>query len=229
MSSEPVSRLELERWALGELPPEEVRALEARASADQALRAHMARVQHDIDQARDRLPAFEPPLRVVSTRRWAVLVGGVGALAAALLVAVGIPRGPATTFRGALDVQFERIRDGRVQEQGALIEVQEGDRVQYVVTPSASGHLGVFDVQDDGQMFVWLEPGPVEAWVPVPGAAEMDDYEGSERVFIVFDVEPFDTADVREAVDRAWHTPLADLDALPMRGTEQRSVWLVRP
>ena len=225
MSCEEVSLVELEQLALGELPDPRARSIEAAATTDPELAARIARVRSDIEAARD-LPELRLP-EPWPAWRWAPAVTGALALAAAALLWLVPTR--SEQFRGDFDLQVERLREGQPRSVGALVDVQPGDRIQYEVRPSEPGTLGVFDLQDDGELFVWLEPQPVPARTATLGAAELDDYTGTERIFFVFSAEPFTVDDIEEAVQRAWRTPLPALDTLPLDATmAQRSVMLLR-
>ncbi len=225
MPSEPVTRLELEQLALGELPVERVRAIESAAAGDPELASRIGCVRTEIDAAARDLPPLRLPSPAPAWARWPPLVVAGLALAAALLL--WLRPGPSETFRGGFDLKVERLRNGRVAEVGLVIDVREGDRIQYVVTPQRDGTLGVFDLQDDGELFTWLAPREVAAFERVTGAAELDDYTGSERMFVVFHPDGFTTAELEEALERVWRTPLLALDALPI-DADQRSVVLLR-
>lgn len=93
-----------------------------------------------------------------------------------------------------------------------------------------AGFLSVWDLQDDGRLQAWLEPVAAEAKTPATGAVLLDDYPGAERVFFLWtEVEPADGL-VRRTVERAFDTPIADLEELPGlgEGTLQRSVLLLK-
>jgi anti-sigma factor RsiW len=239
-----VSRLTLERWALGDLPPSEAAALEARLADDAELAAHAERVRVALDAAANDLPAAPewgalgaapadaPPRGVVIPGPWGrartPLI--VGAVAALVFVFVGLRPDPAptTTFRGALDVQVQLIRGGAASEQGLLVQARAGDRLQYTVTPPAAGWVSVFDLQDDGQLATWTPPREVYAQQPVQGAVLLDDYAGSERVFFVFAEQPIDEAAAKATLEQAFDTPLVSLESLPGLEATQRSVLLLK-
>jgi hypothetical protein len=226
MPSDPAPRLDLERLALGVLDPAERSELERRAQSDPALQTRIGRVRAEVEAAAD-LPELvflqEQPSLKRANRAWLALVP----LAAAALLATLVQPSQRVVFRGGLDLAVERVRDGRAEPQGAVIGCTEGDRIQYVVTPAKDGLLGVFDVQEDGTVSTWLAPQRVSAHVPVKGAAILDAYAGSERLFFVFDDKPFRAVDVSDALARSWRRPLADVDVLPSAWT-QRSVLLVK-
>lgn len=227
MPSEPVTRLELEQLALGELSEDRARELEASAAEDSGLRARIDHVRAELDDAARDLPPLRLPSPVPRVARLLPAVAVGLALAAAAVVWLR-PAEPHTLVRGApFDLEVERLRNGRTESVAGVVEVREGDRIQYEITSAKAGTIGVFDVQDDGQLFVWLPPRQIAAWEPVVGAAELDDYSGSERIYFVFDPDGFTVEDVEYAVERAWDTPVPALDALPLDAA-QRSVVLLR-
>ncbi len=241
MEPETPSRLTLERWSLDELAGEELAALEAQLEADPTLRAHAEQVRASVLEPVPAAPVFTEgptvgdPLRDVFggpaiRGRFGVLIPAVAAFAAVLLVALFLPEKPApdVRFRGALDVQVQRIRGGSVSDAGLLLQGQEGDRIQYRVMAPADGWISVFDLQDDGELATWTPPTRVRAQRPLDGAVLLDDYAGSERIFFVFSGKAVDLAAAKEARGAAFNQPLAELDRLPGLDATQRSILLVR-
>lgn len=238
----PVTRLELERWALGELDAERAAALEAARAADPELDQRMQRVHDAVSAAAIGLPQLVLPADAPEAAPWwqrifrpAPLLGmGLAAAAAVLLILPGSPDsgspGPdAVVYRGkALDVQVTRVRLGEAEAQGGIVKARAGDRLQYDLTAPASGHLMVVNVQDDGALQVYLPSAPVSKGEVRTAAVELDDYAGTERIFFLFDGAPLDEAAVQGAVQKAWKEPLADLDALPGAADQQRSVLVVK-
>jgi len=239
-----VSRLTLERWALGDLPDGERASLEAELAQDAELAAHAQRVKASVLAAANDLPAAPtwagaddgaPAGGVVIEGPWGARRIGLFVAAAAALLALGLglrppPASPPdVAFRGALDLQVQLVRGGNASEQGMLITAQAGDRLQYRVTPGQAGWISVFDLQDDGVLSTWTAPREVYAKQTVEGAVVLDDYAGSERVFFVFAAEPIDEAAAKVALESAFDTPLATLEGLPgLAGTTQRSLLLVK-
>ncbi len=246
---EPVSRLSLERLALGDLPDAEAAALQRRIDADADLSARAQQVRSAIARSREALPALDLD-RAANVARTAALVdrersfwsrhkGHVFTLllpsvaaAAAVVLATVWPRPsddvPVEQFRGSFDLELTLVRDGAGSPQGALVTARSGDRLQWQVTPGAAGWLSVFDVQDDGVVSVWAAPTEVPARIPIDGAVLLDDFVGSERIYFVLADEPVGLTSVRAGVERAFETPLAELDSLPgvPLSASQRSVLL---
>lgn len=227
----PVTRMDMERWALGRLSPPESREIEARRAADPDLAARMDRVKADIDRASDDLPPLRLPVDEPAPwwrRPWLPVAAGALALAAAATFAV-LPTEPEVVYRGTFDLKVHRVRGGEVHPEGAMITAAPGDRLQYAVTASEDGYLAVFDVQDDGEVQAWMPARPVAARQTVEGAVLLDDYAGAERVFFVVGAHPVEPEAVRHALPESWKTPLADLDALRLgQGVVQRSVLVVK-
>ena len=236
------SRLTLEKWALGELPPDDVAQLEARIASDDEFAAWAARVKGDVTDAAKDLPQLQLPAEVESTG-WLPSLGGLllrpvsiaGVGLMALLLALWLapwpaPDGPQTTWRGSLDLQIHLVHDGVASEQGALVRARAGDRLQYRVAAPQAGFLSVWDLQDDGQLQAWLEPSEVGEKVVQEGAVLLDDYAGSERVFFVWSEGALDEGAVKRSVERAFDTPIADLESLPGLGdgVVQRSILLMK-
>ncbi|MEZ4318344.1 MAG: hypothetical protein R3F61_12610 [Myxococcota bacterium] len=229
--SEPVSRLDLELLALGELGESAESMLRGRIADDPDLAERFARIERDLTRERE-LPALVLPVEAPKPAgfpRWASLGGLALVLAAAVALFVLRPQTPETpTYRGALDLELVRIRLGEPEVQGALVKARAGDRLQYTVQVPESGVVSVFDVQDDGTVSVWSDALPVSAGRPAQGAVVIDDYPGLERVYFVFAAERVDPADFESALVEAWSAPLAELDVVPgLKGVSQRSVMLL--
>ena len=97
---------------------------------------------------------------------------GLAVAAAALLVLIPqvLPEGtvPITdegviAYRGDFELRVFRVRSGEAAEQGALIDAMPGDRIQYDITAQQDGHLAIYNLQDDGQLQVYLPSQPISA------------------------------------------------------------------
>ncbi len=236
MTTQPVSRLNLERLALGDLPAAEAAALQQRIDGDPDLAARAVKIQSEIASSREALPpldldraanvartarlAEEPPslldrLRFLVRPMPLVLAGATAALALFFLWPGASDEVPMEQFRGSFDLELTLVRDGAASPQGALVTARAGDRLQWRVTPGAAGWFAVFDVQDDGVVSAWARPTEVPAMVPIDGAVLLDDFAGSERVFFVLSEAPVGLQSVRGALERKFQTPIAELDTLP--------------
>lgn len=246
-ANEPISRLELERWALGTLDAQRSAQLATARQSDPDLDARMLRVQEQITQASADmpqlvLPADEPEVERVSWLQWLLRPQGLtaaGLLAAAVvLIAVGpalldpgpeVSEDPRVRYRGlAPELSIYRVRAGEAAEQGPLIKAQAGDRIQYDIVAPRESYLSIYNVQDNGELQVYLPAQPVQAGESVSSAVLLDDYTGTERIFFILGEEPIDEVTVTGAVQRAYRQPLADLDALPGLPAAQRSVLIVK-
>jgi hypothetical protein len=244
---EPVTRLNLERLALGDLPAAEAAALQQQIDGDADLAARAVKIQSEIARSREALPALDLD-RAANVARTAglaeerpglldrlrfllrpmplALAGATAALALFLLWPGASDDVPTEQFRGSFDLELTLVRDGAATPQGALVTAQAGDRLQWRVTPGAAGWFSVFDVQDDGVVSAWARPTEVPAMIPIDGAVLLDDFAGSERVFFVLSDAPVGLQTVRGALERKFQTPIVELDTLPgaPEAASQRSV-----
>ena len=240
MAASPITRLELELYALGELGPERSAAVAAAQQRDPDLAARFARVATSVDAARVGMPAFRVPVEEHASPWWTalwpqkpVLLGGLAlalALVAVLPGAVGPADDPDTfTARGAiLEVEILHVRLGEATPVKSLLHAREGDRLQYRFVSPIQGTAAVFNLQDDGTLQAYTEPRSVQPGDRVEGAVQLDGYQGSERIFFLVNPEGLSIAAVEGAVQKAWNTPLAELDGLPSAAPHQRSLLVVK-
>jgi hypothetical protein len=227
------SRLQLDRYATGELSPDEAARLEQ--SLDDAARAHLAAVE----KARAELP----PLDVGALRRRAVVepaapmpraandargfrrVFTIGlALAAAIALFVLVPRAfveppPDVIFRGG-DLLTIYVVDGGDQEPYATgTPLGDGDAVGFAV--DATGHTSVVLVSVDGAgTLTVLYPERIdeaphalsgEGRVALPELVTLDDAPGPEVFVAVLDRPTAEAAnDVKRVYDDGGHDALLD-------------------
>ncbi|MEL6346583.1 MAG: hypothetical protein AAFV53_25955 [Myxococcota bacterium] len=243
-NTETISRLELEQWASGTLSDERTAFLEARRLHDPDLSARMDRVQAEIRSASIGMPALRLPEESAAPSFWAqlwaqlvrppaLLAVGIALALALIAVRPGLLDDDYVGTRGVMNppMQLEvvRVRNGVVAPQDALIQAQQGDRIQYAVSvPAPDLHMAVYNLQDNGALQVYLESRPVKMLETVEGAVILDDYQGSERIFFVLDDAPITRVQIEGAIQKAYQSPLADLDVLPVRFIEQRSVLIVK-
>jgi len=242
--SEPISRLDLERFVLGRLSPEATADLDARIAADPELEQRVARLRADIEAAAADLPVFTipteqaPTLSVVQTapdppprrRSMSWVMAGTMLAAAAGVALVVLPGGPDSgeSFRGSFDLEVQHVRAGTGSSVGALVEAREGDKLQYTITPSTDGWWMVADIQDNGEVSMWTPPRRVQAGQSASAAVQLDGYTGSERAYFIVSEQPLELDVVRAAYADAYRKPLADLDTLPGLPAAQRSILVVR-
>lgn len=235
MQADEVSRLDLERLALGTMSELERSALASRMDHDPTLARRARRIALEIEESAEALPPLQLPVEEAGGiwerfNAWMFPAGLMLAAAASLFVLLpraSSPTGPA--FRGALDVELVRVRLGEPEPFGLVGSARAGDRLQFSVTAPADGWVAVYDVQDDGVLATWLAPTEARGHHPVDGAVVLDDYTGAERVYFVYSNAPVSEEDVREALERAFDRPLAELDVLPALGRDvvQRSVLVL--
>jgi hypothetical protein len=232
------TRLDVELWALGELDAPRVAVLEALRESDEEVRAWADGIRASVVDAETDLPMLQLPVEGAAEPWYASLgwgwifrPGGLAALGAAALVAIAVtlfmrPPEPTEVFRGSIDIELHLVRDGVAQQQGALVRARAGDRLQFLITTPADGSLSIFDLQDDGELTEWMAPREVRGLQPVDFAVMLDDYAGSERVYIIFSDDPVGRSDVERALQSTYDRPLADLDAVPglLAGSDGRVI-----
>lgn len=228
------TRLELERWALGRLDPARAEALAAARATNPALEARAQRIQAEITAASQGMPALRLPAEVEPWWRRLLspppmLLGGL-VLAAAVTLVVTLPDddGGMVARGEGIGLEIVRVRDGQADVQASLIRAQAGDRIQYSITAESDGYIAVYNLQDDGTLSPYLTSEPIWKGETAERAVLLDDYAGSERIFFLLDDDEITDEIVSGAVQRAWRTPLADLDALPGAADQQRSVMIVK-
>jgi hypothetical protein len=250
------SRLELSRWEAHSEPERP-----AEFVAHVAGCARCSAVLEDISSARALLLGADPAaasaraarniLEMVeqrrSTRRWLRFLAPVflvPAAAALLLVA-----------RPAVHSHGEGDRAGTANKGGLIVETYckrgdkvfpaveggdyvEGDRLRFAYSHDRPGFLLVFGVDDQGRVFpyyeeqslvgVRVEPG---ARVFLPGAVELDNHKGWERVFALWSETQFSDDVVRAAARAALSAVDSDvrrISALDLP-VQQVSMLLRRP
>jgi len=208
------SRLELDRYHTGELEAAEAEALEAQLGERE--QAHLAEVESARQQvrpfdaaalrARARGSAAQPApsTPAPANRPWMWVAPLL--LAAAVLLAVLVPRGGAgtgTTAPSDPDVPDIRFRGGDVQlfvaDGGHLVPwdgeaLFEGDVIGFRVDATNHDHVVVVSVDGEGHASVlWpegdalYEPLRGDGQVPLPGTLTLDDAPGPETFVAVYD------------------------------------------
>ncbi|MEQ1501301.1 MAG: hypothetical protein ABMB14_03680 [Myxococcota bacterium] len=209
------SRLALDRYATGELTDAERSAVEARL--DDRARRHLAAVE----ASRSGVPAFDPaalrrradgarPANDAVGFRWLGFVG-IAAMAAALLVAVGL-RGttpdPTVRYRTGEQLEVYQLAGESLAPYAAGTPVGEDDVLGFQVT--GPGHRGVVVLSVDGTGAVSVfypasgdapEPIDAETPLPLPGTVILDGAPGPEVFVAVFDRS---VPEARAAVARVY-------------------------
>jgi hypothetical protein len=250
------SRLELSRW---EAHPEPERPAEFVAHVQGCGRC--SAVLDDISSARALLLGAHPAeasaraarniMAAVQQRRsrqrWLRFLAPVFLVpaAAALLLIVR----PALHSRGEGDKAGAGIKGGLIIEtyckRGDKVfpaveggDFLAGDRLRFAYSSDRPGFLLVFGVDDQGGVFPYYEDHSlvgvrVEAGAHVflPGAVELDNHQGWERVFALWAETQFDNDVVRAAVGAALSAAGSDLHRMTALDlpVQQVSMLLRRP
>ncbi len=212
-----ITRFDLELYLLDELDAGRREAVQAALDANPDLAERLERLRAEVDIP---IPAFVPPAMQIPEPanqpwRWAVGIAVAAAVGITALVTLR-PQGPQMTYRGAMELDVQVVRNGVVSNAGAVIQTRRGDLLQWRVLSDTDGHLTVVDQQDDGVWAVW-KSAPISAGLSVEGTVRLDGYEGAERVWFVVSEAPLQ-------VDAAMLPAGADVtttDRLSVDGTQQ--------
>ncbi len=225
-----ITRTELERFILDDLPDDRMADVRRKLAVDPALQSRADRLRAELDDLI--VPPLTPPweAKAAGFPRWASFAGVGAFLALAAAVLVFVNSGPSNTvaFRGApFELTVHQVRAGDTREVGGIIEGQAGDRLQFTIETAEDLFVTVFDIQDDGAVETWMPSRSARAGQPVHTAVLLDDYAGSQKVFVVTSAREITADDVRAGLAHEHERPVADLDALPgLKGTSQHSVLI---
>ena len=239
------SRLQLELFSLGELDAPSQAALLTAMTADPELAAHVAEVQAKVAAASElpalpdlEINALTPPQAANDTHGFRRLRWTRVALmaAAALLVAVALPMlfpdaaslDGSSQYRGNFELSVIQERLGETWSVGALVNARTGDHLQFTVTTAEDAWLMVYDVEDSGAVSTFHAPERVLAGRSTELAFQLDDYSGSERIFVLVAPDPIHEERVAEEVNHEHQTPIAELDTFPHLPAAQRSILVHR-
>jgi len=250
------SRLELSRW---EAHPEPERPVEFIAHVQSCGRC--AAVLEDISSARSLLLGANPAeasaraarniMEVVQRRRsrqrWLRFLAPVFLVpaAAALLLIVrpalhsrGEGDGARSDIKGGLIVETYCKRGDKVFPAVEGGDFLAGDRLRFAYSSDRPGFLLVFSVDDQGRVFPYYEEHSLAgvrveagAHVFLPGAVELDDHKGWERVFALWAETQFANDVVRAAVGAALSAADSDIRRMTALDlpVQQVSMLLRRP
>ncbi|MFT6146802.1 MAG: hypothetical protein ACJAZO_004951 [Myxococcota bacterium] len=212
-----ITRFDLELYLLDELDARRRAEVQAALHADPDLASRLERLRAEVDIV---VPAFAPPMLQIPEPanrpwRWAMGIAVAAAVAITTLVTLS-PQGPQMTYRGAMELDVQLVRNGVITHTGTVIQTRPGDLLQWRVLSDTDGHLTVVDQQDDGVWAVW-KSAPITAGLSVDGTVRLDGYEGAERVWFVVSDGPLqiDAALLPAGVD------VATTDRLSVDGTQQ--------
>lgn len=199
------SDLALDRRRLGELPAEDLRALEAHLGTCSACRARAAHVdaplpwpaadrdavvQRIADQAR---PSGGSAAAFFRPRRQTM---GIAAIALSALLALWLlpKREDRVSLKGALTLAVYRERGGEVIRAKKGDVLAPGDRLRFEVGLPFEGHLRILGVEASGRLYAVVpldRAAPPIAVTPSGGAqlldsaVELDGSRGQETLFAV--------------------------------------------
>jgi hypothetical protein len=140
--------------------------------------------------------------------RWGSLAAAAAAallLVAVLLQAPPPEEEPGIRQKGSLGLNVYLRRDGRVQEALTGEEFRAGDQLRFAIEAPAPGFALVVGLEPRGRLYPCypLDPGagaqPVPGGVsgPLPGAVELDESPGEERLFLIWCPRPFGPDELR--------------------------------
>ncbi len=139
---------------------------------------------------------------------------------------------------GPLEVVL--LRDGRIVQAVSGDLFHQGDRLQFRIAPGTWRFLHLVSLDDQGRLTPFYpDDGSaslelrLDAEQLLPGAIELDDFVGQERIFAVFSQEPLDYSVVEEAARRlgagmSLPLDLARIEELPIDGTAQVSFLMIK-
>lgn len=171
--------------------------------------------------------------------RQPLLFAGVAAATAVAAVFALAPRDTIRTKGGGTAVEMFVERDG-VAQRFTDQPLREGDTLVFRYSTEhryllgvgleASGAVSSIIVGTDGKS-VPIESGQQRV---APTGVRLDDYIGSERIFVLLSDSPLDARRVEQAITKAYESlPKAEVEALSIEplsleaSVEQRS-WLIR-
>jgi len=220
----------LERYLLGELPPEELESMRREAERDEGLRTRLEALQRSNQELREQYPPawmarkirgrlegvgkVKEAKGIFSTARfWAVPVAAAAAL---LVVAVPTLFGPEegdrdTRIKGLephLEIFRKTTAGSEGLEEGSL--VREGDLVQIVYQASGEKYGAILSVDGRGTMTLHLPSEGKHAIELQQGGQdtlgfsyELDNAPRWERFYFVTADIPFDIPVVKRAIRQA--------------------------
>ena len=247
----PVSNLMLERFRLGELPPEEMRALEARMAGDADLRARFEALTRSDAEIDARYPANEvageirrrlaqAPSGTAERRRTPWLWMAPLAAVALVVLAVWVPwrgreaGGDTVLVKGSGPslVLYRRVGQGSERiESGA--HARQGDQVRVGYRAAGRAYGAIVSVDRAGNVTRHLpmsgsQAAPLKAdgAVMLDSSYELDAAPGWERFYFIAADTPFDLEPVTRALREAAGKGRVDAPPrLPLPKTLDQSVF----
>lgn len=217
-----ITRFDLELFLLDELDDDRHAEVQAALQADPDLTARLDRLRAEVNIP---VPAFVIPEEPVTApqipepanRPWRWAVGLAVAAAVGITTTVALrPQGNQMTYRGAMELDVQVVRNGVISPVGAVVQTHAGDLLQWRVLSDTDGHLTVVDQQDDGVWAVW-KSAPVTAGLSIEGTVALDGYAGAERVWFVVSEAPLTVND--DLLPSSAEVALTD--RLPVEGAQR--------
>lgn len=225
----------LERFLLGELPPEQRRAVEAQLATDGALRARLDALRSSDAQLRARFPAGEvkreverrrarSEARTPRPRAWVAVPTLALATVLAVILWPSVPSGDVVRTKGATRLLAYRQLEEQVELLEASAVLRAGDAVQLRYRlDGRTRHGVVLSIDGRGTITRHLvtengtsEPLSPKGEVSLPRGYQLDDAPGFERFFLVTRDAPFAAAPVLEAAAELVRSGRARDGQLPL-------------
>ena len=209
---------------------------ELRGGREAFLKARPAGVFLAKLEARSEAEAPEPlTARLTRWLRLPQLVMATAAAAALFVVAPKLlegPEHPGVILKGELELGFA-IHSSRRGEKAAALEpgqaLREGDLLRFVVSLPKPGHVFVANLDDRGRYTRYYPARATESATQgagadqvLPGSIELDDFVGTERIFLLDSAAPLEDREVEAALSRAFTRAQRRLEALGDLGLPAR-------
>jgi hypothetical protein len=238
--SDPIPSWLLERFALGELPPERMEEVRKRLDP-----AQLAQLQASNAEILKEYPPEEigPRIRrraAPRSRRWMfapiLAVAGMLAVWAVPRATVESPEVPEITrIKGSPALELHRRKGAGIERLGNGATAAPGDQVQlsyvaagrhYGAIVSIDGRGGVSrHLPERGDAAVALDRG---GSIELPSSFELDDAPRFERFFLVTSDAPFRVGDVVQAATALAARPDAETADLPLPPQLSETTFVLR-
>lgn len=210
----------LERYALGELSPEERAELEA----DPDLPAQLAALQASDAEVLKRYPVRAVTARARERRRtnWRPLGLLVSAALALFVVGVGL-QDDGIRAKGDLQLLVHRKTEAGAERLTPGARAEAGDILQLEVSGATSVYGWLLSIDGDGTV-TFHNDGRLDA---PPRALKLDDAAGYEHFYVVVSDAPLKRSSVRQAAEQAPRSPEGVVLDLPQ--ADEAAVWVRKP
>lgn len=242
-----MSDVRLERYRLGELPPDELEAIAARLADDPALRQRLSGLDQSDREISTALPAAQmaaairrrsdesatalPPPTARRPRAWLVPVGVVATCVCVAAVAATLvpwrPAGDETTVKGSGDaslVLHRKVTEGSEELSRGTV-ARRGDQIRIGYRASGRSYGAILSIDGRGTLTQHLpRTGDRSAALQPAGTVfldfgyELDDAPRWEAFYFVTAEAPFDLEPARRAVREATASRTGRPGALRLPG-----------